>query len=91
MPSRVFVVKQSIPIAIPTPTPIWMKPRNHETRNHETMKSDLRCRKRGRPCRSSRVECRESRVDDTDPDPDPDPDLDETLKPETLKPETPKP
>jgi len=26
MPSRVFVVKQSIPIAIPTPTPIWMKP-----------------------------------------------------------------
>ena len=47
--------------------------------------SDLRCRKRGRPCRSSWVECRGSRVDVPDPDPDsdsdPDPDLDETMKP----------
>ncbi len=38
-----------------------------------------------RPCRSPQVECRGSRVDDTDSDPDtdtdPDPDLDETLKP----------
>jgi len=37
-----------------------------------------------------RVECRGSRVDDTDSDTDsdtdPDPDLDETLKPETMKP-----
>jgi hypothetical protein len=44
-------------------------------------------------CRSSRVECRGSRVDDPDPDPDsdPDPDLDETLKPETMKPRNLKP
>ncbi|HOR98529.1 MAG TPA: hypothetical protein PLZ74_09155, partial [Kiritimatiellia bacterium] len=45
--------------------------------------------------RSSRVECRGSRVDDpdsdSDTDTDPDPDLDETQKPETLKPETLKP
>jgi hypothetical protein len=39
--------------------------------------------------RSSRVECRGSRVDDPDPDTDTDPDLDETLKPETLKPRNP--
>jgi len=44
MPSRVFVVKQSIPIAIPIPipiaipTPIWMKPRNLE--NPETLKPE---------------------------------------------------
>ncbi|HPW75777.1 MAG TPA: hypothetical protein PLJ32_07340, partial [Kiritimatiellia bacterium] len=38
--------------------------------------------------RSSRVECRGSRVDvpDPDTDSDPDPDFDETVKPETLKP-----
>ncbi len=40
--------------------------------------SDLRCRKRGRPCRSSRVDVPDP---DTDTDSDPDPDLDETLKP----------
>jgi len=59
----------------------------HVLQREPATRCDLRCRKRGRPCRSSRVECRGSRVDVPDPDPesdsDPDPDLDETLKPET--------
>jgi hypothetical protein len=49
VPSRVFVVKQSIPIPIAIPTPIWMKPRNPETLKPRNLETPKRCC--GRPRR----------------------------------------